>query len=130
MLETIKNFINDQLEAYEGQKVYACDLGYLLTEEINVNGSVHCSTYAAIETIKENFELCSEVFEYMKTNLGMVINPFEEPEKFEVCLYIECVNNLLSQSEIINAKWNEEIKLNKNTIGRIKREIKDKEFNF
>ena len=51
-LETLtdycKNFIADHLENYSDQSIYGCDLGYTITEGINIDGSCTYSTYKRV----------------------------------------------------------------------------------
>lgn len=130
MNELIKSFIIENLEGYEGQQVNICDLAYKICEEINVTGSVHCSAYAAAETIKNNYSLMGEVIDYYNNNFDIQINPFNEPEKAEVLLYIACVENLLNQCEIINKYWSDKKTLNKSFIYVLKKQLKNVYINF
>ena len=101
--KTIKDFLIDKLEEFKGQNenVYIGDLGNLLTEGINMDGSIHYSTYKSKEFIKENFEEFRELLEYLKISLDMELNPFNEPEKAEVIAYNEGVEYLLNQLKTI-----------------------------
>lgn len=100
---TIKNWLIDELEERKGQNMEVCpeDLGYELTEEINANGSVHCSAWKASEFIKENFYMFGDLVEYVKDNYAEYLNPMLEPEKAEVLAYIEGVNYLLNNLETL-----------------------------
>ncbi len=130
-LETLtdycKNFITDNLENYFEQSICGCDLGYTITEGINIDGSCTYSTYKAKEYIKFWWNDASDYFQYFGENL---YNPFEQPEAFMVCMVIEGVNSLLSQSSFINKNWNNKIELTEKNIKRIIREIKDFEVEF
>ena len=121
-----KDFIKDHIENYEGQMVYACELGDSITEGINVDGSATCSTYEAKEYLKEWWDEAGEYFQYEKMNFGENLhNPFENPEAFHVCMIIQGVRSLLSQSSIIDKSWNDKIKLTKGKIKKILAEIEN-----
>ncbi len=54
-VEYIKDFIKNELPKYEGNEVYGCELANLLTEKINVNGTVTFDRSKAMEYVKECF---------------------------------------------------------------------------
>lgn len=133
-MERKKNYVNyckaHAIQALEEMKewdrsVYACDLGYELTQEINVNGTATFSTHAAKEYIRFWWDEAGDVIEYQKFNYGQILhNPFEEPEAFHVCMIIEGVNTLLARCPFIDEHWNDEITLDRKTINRLIREIR------
>lgn len=133
-MERKKNYVNyckahaiKELEYMKGwdKTVYACDLGYELTYEINTNGSATFSTYAAKEYIRFWWDEAGDVIEYQKFNYGKILhNPFEEPEAFHVCMIIEGVKTLLANCPTIDENWNDEIILDRKTINKIIREIR------
>lgn len=131
-IEYCKDFIIDNISNYEDVAVYGCDLGYKLTDGINIDGSATCSTYEAKEYIKAWFDEAGEVYQYQKENYGECLhNPFEEPEAFHVCMIIEGVNALLSQCETVENAWNDEIELTLENIHAIIEELKEvDEINF
>ena len=119
----IKEFILDELEGNEGREIYGCDLSWEITMEINNNGSVHCSTYLAKEWIKENFDLCGDLFNELASEYGTVANPFENPETFQVQCYIELVKRIVDECELVKDNWNESITLDKETLQTLKNQI-------
>lgn len=133
-MERKKNYVNyckahaiQELEEMKGENrsVYACDLGYELTHEINCNGTATFSTYRAKEYIRFWWDEAGDVIEYQKFNYGQILhNPFEEPEAFHVCMIIEGVNTLLARCPFIDTHWNDEIILDRKTINTIIREIR------
>ena len=126
-----KDFIIDNLPDYLGTSVYGCDLGYTITEGINADGSCTYSTYEAKEYLKFWWDDAADYFQYEKDNFGENLhNPFESPEAYMVCMVIEGVNSLLSQSKFIENNWNNNIELTDKNIDRIIREIKDLRVEF
>lgn len=126
-----KDFIIDNLPDYLGINVYGCDLGYIITEGINADGSCTYSTYEAKEYLKFWWDEAADYFQYEKDNFGENLhNPFENPEAYMVCMVIEGVNSLLSKSKFIENNWNNNIKLTEKNIDRIIREIKDFQVEF
>ena len=126
-----KDFIIDNLPDYLGTSVYGCDLGYTITEGINADGSCTYSTYEAKEYLKFWWDDAADYFQYEKDNFGEnLYNPFKNPETYMVCMVIEGVNSLLSQSSFIDKNWNNEIELTKKNIKKIIGEIKDFQVEF
>lgn len=117
MLKSIKEFAIYELQQLENVDVYACDLAYEITQSINYDCSVTYSTYDAIEWIKENFSELSEVVEACEWSYGeKICNPFHEPERFQVIIYIYVIERLLASCEFINENWNGVITLTKENI--------------
>ena len=119
LIETIISRLND----YKGTKTYLCDLSMLLFESENVNGSVFCNTYKTKKFIKENFDLFAQLVEYVKDNMGMTLNPFNEPEKAHVWLLLEASQSLLSQCETVDKFWNDEKEIDDELINSITEEL-------
>ena len=123
-----KNYIIDNIENWEGQTKYACDLGDYLTEGPNVDGSLTYSTYRAKEYIREWWYEAGEYWEYEKNNFGEnTHNPFDNPEAYMVCMVIEGVNSILSRCQYIEDNWNEEITLDEATIKIIIEQVKEQD---
>lgn len=121
----VKEFLLDEIENYEDFYEYGCDIAYLVTSEINSNGTVEFSTKGTIEKITDNFEEYGSVFEYMQDNFGEVINPFNNPERFDVQAYIIIAGQILSQVPIIQKNWNEQFILTEEIIKQIQQHIED-----
>ena len=113
-----------RLEAYEGTSEYACDLGYKLCEEENVNGTLTFSTYEAKQYLKEWWDECGEYLEYENSNFGENrYNPFNDTEAFMVCMVIEGVYSILSQCKSINEAWNDKVELNGEFLEKLRGEL-------
>lgn len=123
--EYCRNFIIDNLNGYEGQSIYMCDLAHTITEGINVDGSATYSTYEAKEYIKEWWDDAADFYEYCKFEFGECPhNPFEKPEAFHCLMIIEGVAHLLSQCDTVGGdNWNEEIELTEEIINTILEEL-------
>lgn len=105
--EAVVNFICDKVADYVGQEIYPEDLATVLTEEINMTGSVNCSTYWAEENIAANFHLYGSLVAFLENELDVKLNPFKEPEQAEVIAYIEAAKILIDGSEVYQ-KWAQE----------------------
>ena len=121
LIETIISRLND----YKGTTNYMCDLSSILFEGENVNGSVLCNTYQTKEFIKENFDLFGDLVEYVEDNIGMTLNPFQEPEKAHVLLLLEASQSILSKLPIIDKFWNDEKELTPKFIKQLTKELKE-----
>ena len=128
--ENAKEFTGEHLDELEGVSVYACDLAYTLAESDNINGTMTYSTKAAIDYIREWWYDCADYSDYEEMNFGKRSNPFANPEAFMVRMVIEGINSILSQCEMIDENWNDEIELTPEVIEAIKEQIKDKEVRF
>ena len=119
----LKSQIIERLNDYKGVNTYLCDLSVLLFESENVNGSVFCNTYKTKEFIKENFDLFGQLVEYVKDDMGITLNPFNEPEKAHVWLLLEVSQSLLSQCKTVDEFWNDEKEINDELINSITEEL-------
>jgi len=115
--------ISDALEDYEDVEIYGCDLALKLFEGQNANGSVSCSSYEAKEFIREYWDDAGEIIDDWKSNTGESINPFENPESFQVIMLLEGARDILSQSSFIDEHWNDEFELTGDVIKTIKTDI-------
>lgn len=118
--EFIDSYIEDQLHNYAGSKVYMCDLGMLLTEEINFNRNYkNFSWQQAVDFAVEYIDDAADVFEYYKTELGMSPNFFENPNEYVVFMIIYGVENRLCESNTVDNQWNEEVELTEDIVKQI-----------
>ena len=125
-VEFCKNHILETLENYEGQTVYACDLGYTLTEGMNADGTFTYSTELSKDYLHEWWYEAADYWEYEKSNFGENYhNPFDNPEAYIVCMVIEGVNGLLAKCNYIDKHWNDEITLTKRTINTIAKQVEE-----
>jgi len=121
----LKADIVSRLSDYEGQSIYACDLGMTLFEGENCNGSVFCNTWETKEFIKENFDLFGELIEYWSDDVGESLNPFYEPEKCHVILLIESARSILAGCKLVDEKWNDKITLTPAVIKKLTKQVMD-----
>ena len=125
--EEFIEFIREELENREGDSEYGCELGFTLCEAINTDGSVTYSRQKAIDWIKENWYLCAESYDNQKSNWGpeSLKNPFEEPEAFMVCVYIDIVNRILAETPTVSYNWDDKIHLTREKINSLMAEVED-----
>ena len=119
----LKSKIIERLNDYKGVNTYLCDLSGLLFEAENTDGSVLYSIYKTKEFIKENFYLFGQLVEHAKDNIGINLNPFNEPEKAHVWLLLEASQSLLSQCKTVAKFWNDEKEINDELINTITEEL-------
>lgn len=123
--EYCKQYILDNLDEYEGQDAYACDLGITLTEGMCCDGTFTYSTAKAKEYLIEWFEAAAEYSEYEKFNFGERSNPFENVELFTVKMVSEGVISVLFRCEFINDNCNGKIELTPDIIAIIKEQVEE-----
>lgn len=120
--EIIKDLI-DQLDGYEGSSIYGCDMAYTLFEGYNVDGSVTYNTYQASEWLnKYRTDVGYEIQELEDEGLPTA-NPFLEPEKLMVQVYLKVADDVLSQCELIEENWNDKLELTKENIKKLTEEL-------
>ena len=122
--EYCKEHLLERLDEYVGTTHYACDLGFILTECENVDGTLTYSHYEAKEYLRLWWDECADYWEYEKFNFGEnTHNPFERPEAYMVCMVIEGVRSILSQCAIIDDNWNEEVELTEEFCAQLRSEL-------
>lgn len=122
-IQDLKSTIKDRLNDYAGTSHYACDLAYTLFESENANGSVLCNTYQTKQFIKANFDLFGYLVDYVKNNLDITLNPFNEPEKAHVILMLEASQSILAKLPFIDKNWNDKIELTPKNIKTICKQL-------
>jgi hypothetical protein len=125
--DLVKDLIIDRLEQYKDQKIYACDLGYKLFEGENVDGSFTYSTYWSIELIHKYWDDFGDLYENFVNMTGCNLNPFESAEAFVVNMLLEQSNKIIGNLDYIIKHWDNEIILDKKTINKIVKELKNNE---
>lgn len=133
----MKNYIIDllirKLEDYEDMSIYGCDMAYTLLEQYNVDGSITCNTFNAIEWLKDNIQ---DIYDFLQTikftyddefYAKLCIDILESPEKAMVIICLEKAYEIMANLKFINDNWNNEIVLNKENINIIKRELENYE---
>ena len=120
--EIINDFIN-KLYSYGGKEIYACDLADTIFEVYNVDGTVTYNIYNAEKFIKKYFREVGYVLESLEYENNF--NPFLEPEKTQVIVYLEVADIIVSNIPYIQENWNEKIILNRETIKTIVKELKE-----
>ena len=131
----MKNYVIDlllnELENYEGAKVYACELAYTLLECYNIDGSITYSSYDAKEWIRENYNDIGAFLENYNLYMGsdslsnLAIDIFTNPEKAMVIIVYEVAMDILSELKFIKDNWDNEINLNTKNISKIEKGLKE-----
>ena len=108
-IEYCKNYINDNIEAYEGEEVYPCDLADILMSGPYYDGTLTNSRSQAKDYLIEWWDDCGD---FMGCNLlrfgEFRINPFENPDSFMVSMVSEGIEGILYKVPFINEHWDEE----------------------
>ena len=120
-----KQQILDEIDNYEGESEYGCDLGYELTQGMNCDGTFTYSRALAIEYIKEWWDDCAEFSDYEDFSFGKRSNPFDNPEAFTVRMVVEGVAGLLAKLPIIEENWNDKLELTPEVIQTIKDQLEE-----
>ena len=114
--------IKNKLEDYKDQKLNACNLALLLFESENVTGSYDCNQWVAKGWIKEYFNELGDEVELYKEEVGEMLNPFNNPEAFQVLITINVADRLCSSNNYITEHWDETITLDDETIKAINKD--------
>ena len=118
--EFVKSEIVKRLKDFEGCNLFLQDLGWGLFEYENCNGSFSCNSYDSIQWIKEYFEELDEIIEEYEIMYETIVNPFKEPEKFQLLIILYLSDKLVSNA-IYNAnlETNSVVKLTNEIINAI-----------
>lgn len=117
-----KELIRDEIENFEGDTYYACDLGRELTMNGNMNGTFTFSTYEARQILKSWWDDLHGVNRRIYDELGYDhddVDVFDTPEKYHVFAVIEGVDSIMSALDIIQENWDEKIELTRDVIDTI-----------
>lgn len=117
-----KELIRDEIENFEGDTFYACDLASELTMDGNMNGTFTFSAYEARQILKSWWDDLHGVNRRIYDELGYDhddVDVFDTPEKYHVFAVIEGVDSIMSALDIIQENWNEKIELTRDVIDTI-----------
>lgn len=118
--------IKDTLPEYIGQDVEISDLGMMLTESENADGSWHRSTYKAEQDL-DSFgrDAVAQFMDDYKSDFGEKPqwDAYTEPEQFHCLMMIMGVERTLNESDTIQDHWNENVALTKKMVKQIIEEI-------
>jgi hypothetical protein len=124
--DLIKEEIKDRLPNYLGQTHYPCDIGFLLTESENCNGSWYCSRSKAIDDIKEYFDDFLEYQEWYSFTYGeneyFSTDSEHDIELIHCRMMINLVDRLFNKAYEVaygNRKYNTPIKITQNFMDKI-----------
>ena len=111
----IKDEIKDMIMDYED--VYGCDLAY----EMYNNDYYIIGTYKAKQFLKEYFDDMCECLEQYQEEVGEVYKDITNPEKVASLLALFVAQDVLSESKVLDDKWNEA--LEESDLEQIKEEL-------
>ena len=111
----IKDEIKDMIMDYEN--VYGCDLAY----EMYNNDYYIIGTYKAKQFLKEYFDDMCECLEQYQEEVGEVYKDITNPEKVASLLALFVAQDVLSESKVLDDKWNEA--LEESDLEQIKEEL-------
>lgn len=118
-----KQQILDNIDEFEGDSKYGCDLGYELTQGMNCDGTFTYSTKEAMEYLQDWWWDAEQYSEYEDFNFGERTNPFKNVEAFLVRMVVEGVNGLMGKLPIIEEHWNDKLELTPENIETIKEQL-------
>lgn len=111
----IKDEIKDMIMDYEN--VYGCDLAY----EMYNNDYYIIGTYKAKQFLKEYFDDMCECLEQYQEEVDEVYKDITNPEKVASLLALFVAQDVLSESKVLDDKWNET--LEESDLEQIKEEL-------
>ena len=111
----IKSEIKDMIMDYED--VYGCDLAH----EMYNNDYYIIGTYKAKQFLKEYFDDMCECLEQYQEEFGEVYKDITDPEKVASLLTLFVAQDVLSESKVLDDKWNEA--LEESDLEQIKEEL-------
>lgn len=130
----VRKMIIQKLEYFENNyddNIYGCDLSIAIFEEENTNETFFPYTIESVGFIKRHVALIGEIYNQIRDEFGSdfsnrVANDlFNCPDRFVCVIILTVANNLINQLDFINNCWDDEIKLNSETVGKIIKELKE-----
>ena len=118
-----KQQILDEIDNFEGDSKYGCDLAGYLTEGMNCDGTFTYSTNEAKEYLQAWWWEAEQFSEYEEFNFGERSNPFKNVEAFTVRMVVEGVAGLMGKLPIIEKHWNDKLHLTRRNINTIKKQL-------
>lgn len=125
--DEMKDFIVEKLNELEGLIVYACDLTSELTRDDNAVGAYIIGYSDALDYISEHISEAADAWNYYNDELNYPINPFEYPELFTYCMLDYGVHEIMGRVKYVSDHWDDQITLDKPTIGIITAQIEEDE---
>lgn len=136
-LSYIKEEVEERIENFVGREMYAGDIGFNLSETENANGSWYCSTYKAIQELKEYLEDFFDFQEWYRCNFGEPIM-FESdaddyrnsPECVHCSMMIFAIENVFNSAFAktkYSDEWNEKITITEEFCEEIKKALEEVE---
>ena len=81
-----------------------------------------------LEEVKNNFEFCGNFVDWYKSNIGEILNPFDDVEKFHCIMMIFAVEGAYSYAlnkTKYSDLWNEEVEITEEFVNEIEEAIED-----
>ena len=102
-VDNIKSGVIDRLHDFEGNEYEPEDLGFILTENENVNGSWYCSTWQAQQDLSWFFSVFIRYQEWWMDNYGEPLdmyngNDYIEVERIHCCMMIDAYRNVFDRA--------------------------------
>ena len=121
-IEYCKNYIIDNIEAYEGEKVRVCNLADTLMSGPYYDGTLTYSRSQTKDYLIEWWDDCAKYIDYNILHFGEFrVNPFDKPESFMVGMVSEGIVGILYEVPFIKEHWDKgEITLTPEIIQTIK----------
>ena len=128
-IDDCKKDIMDRLEDYKDTEHYLCDIGFMLTEGENVNGSWYCNSSMAESELFNNHEVFGYIWNECKFQFGPDfmgdLNPFDDAERVHVVLMIELYRMLFDMAVSDFDEWNDLVTIDDDFIERVREALDD-----
>lgn len=126
----VREMIVEKLKYFENNYddyIYGCDLSNIIFEEENINGAFFIDSE---NFIKKHFEFMGEIYNQISDEFDydfsnrVAKDLFDYPDRFVCVIILTITNNLINQLDFINNCWDDEIKLDTETVDKIIKELK------
>lgn len=125
----VKNLLIENLENYEDEVIRIPDLALKVLEGYNIDGSITYNTYEAEKWLKDNYDdvakaICEFDFTFdPELAQKLALEVFTKPERAmtKICLFV--ADNLVTSLDYVNKNWDKEVRLTKEVIEIIKKEL-------
>lgn len=130
----VREMIIQKLKYFENNyddDIYGCNLSIAIFEEENTNETFFSYTIESVDFIKRHVEFIGEIYNRIRDESGsdfsnrVAHDLFDYPDRFVCVIILTVANNLINQLDFINNCWDDEIKLDTETVDKIIKELKE-----
>jgi len=122
IIDDVRSCLKDRLEEFEGRSVYGCDLGYELFDDDNRTGAIYIGRDKCFDILRGAPGFVSFIDEELE-ELDMSYDMYRDSEAYLLVGYMELGRRMLEECKTVSDSWNDELRLDSQTIADISDEL-------